>query len=103
VVWRVDPPGDAVGEKEVDALTNNLQNGGAEVVLFENGRVRANSLVWNDEGVKIVVAMEPWRGSTSEDWMLFTRRVGHEELGGMTDGNSLCGWPFERNSPQMSG
>jgi hypothetical protein len=85
-VWRVDPLGDAVGEKEVDALAINLKNGGAEVVLFEKGRVRANSPVWNDEGVKIVVAMEPWRVSPSNDWSLFTRRVGHEELGGVTDG-----------------
>jgi hypothetical protein len=89
VVWRVNPPGDSVGEKEGGALVSNLQNGGAEVVLFEKGRVRANSPVWSDEGVKIVVAMEPWRGPPSDDWKLFTRRFGHEELGGVMDGQFI--------------
>jgi hypothetical protein len=67
VVWRVDAPGDAL-EEEADALASNLQNGRAEVVLFEKGRVRPNSPVWKEDGVKVVVALEPWNPGTLEPW-----------------------------------
>jgi hypothetical protein len=60
-----------------------------DVVLVEAGRLGKNSLVWNEDKCKAVICMEGWRGTLPKDWTILRRRIRHESLGGVTNGEFL--------------
>ena len=65
-----------------------LQDGSAEVILFESGKPRRNHAVWVASGINIVV----WNGATCLNappvgWRVETVDLKHAELGGVTNGH----------------
>jgi hypothetical protein len=63
-----------------------LQKVQVGVLLVESGRVGTHSSIWNGATCKVVVSLEGWRGSPPSAWTILRKRIRHDELGGVTNG-----------------
>jgi hypothetical protein len=70
-------------------LARTMDEIAVDPVLIEMGRPRRNSPIWKGKRVMVVVSLDGWRESPPANWMTSRHRVGHAQLGGMTEGEFL--------------
>jgi hypothetical protein len=81
IVWTIGKESEGVGN-----LEKALGEKQVGVLLVESGRVGAHSLIWGASACKVVVSMEGWRGSPPGDWTIRRKKIRHDALGGVTNG-----------------
>jgi hypothetical protein len=81
ISWSVG--GGQEGGKE---LKMQLTASPVDIILLEAGRLSPKSPVWNSEHTMVVVSLEGWRGCPPKEWTIRRRKIRHDEIGGVTNG-----------------
>jgi hypothetical protein len=85
VAWRTQASAKLpLGRDE--ELARAMDEKAVDVILIETGRPRRNSPIWKGTRVLVVVSLDGWRESPPANWTTSRHRVGHAQLGGVTEG-----------------
>jgi hypothetical protein len=85
IVWAIGKESEEGKKLEVLLRTKKP----VDVILVEAGWLGANSQIWKEESCKAVVSLEGWRGPPPSKWTILRKKICHDALGDVTNGEFL--------------